>query len=183
MTALITAEYVAQNRAMHRAHHGYGAGGARHVVSVLRLMKAVDARSMLDYGCGQGELSRAIRRSRWPGRVTEYDPAVQAKATAPRPADVVACTDVLEHVEPECLANVLAELKRLTRKAAFLSIATRPSNKTLPDGRNAHLMVRPAAWWLSQLVDLDWPIWGARLGHRKHTFEERGLQVWLAGGA
>jgi hypothetical protein len=30
-------------------------------------------------------------------------------------------------------------------------IAVRPSNKTLSDGRNAHLILEPSDWWLRQL--------------------------------
>jgi len=35
---------------------------------------------------------------------------------------------------------------------AFLVIATRPAAKKLADGRNAHLIVEPASWWLPRLT-------------------------------
>jgi hypothetical protein len=47
----------------------------------------------------------------------------------------------------------LADLQRVTRKKALLVIATRPAGKTLADGRNAHLIVESAEWWLAKL----WP--------------------------
>jgi hypothetical protein len=63
----------------------------------------------------------------------------------------VVCTDVLEHIEPELIDNVLDHLKDLTRKVAFLAIATRPARKNLADGRNAHLIIQPSSWWLAKL--------------------------------
>jgi hypothetical protein len=69
----------------------------------------------------------------------------------PDPADIVACTDVLEHIEPECLEDVLADLRRVTKKMGFFTIATRPAKKFLSDGRNAHLIQQDARWWLEKL--------------------------------
>jgi hypothetical protein len=43
---------------------------------------------------------------------------------------------------------VLDHIGRLAGKAAYLVISTRDANATLPDGRNAHLIVRPAPWWI-----------------------------------
>jgi len=58
---------------------------------------------------------------------------------------------VLEHVEPDLLDNVLAHISSLTRHYAFLNIATVAALKTLPDGRNAHLIVEPPEWWRARL--------------------------------
>jgi hypothetical protein len=65
---------------------------------------------------------------------------------------MVACIDVLEHIEPECLDNVLDHIASLTEAVAFLSIHTGPALKKLPDGRNAHLIQEPAEWWLPKLM-------------------------------
>ncbi len=46
---------------------------------------------------------------------------------------------------------MLRDLKRVTKRKLFFNIATRPAQKTLPDGRNAHLIVETAEWWLNQL--------------------------------
>jgi len=70
---------------------------------------------------------------------------------APEPHDIVACTDVLEHLEPYCVDDVIDDLRRVTRKALFLTIATRVSKRTLADGRNAHLIVEGAPFWLQIL--------------------------------
>ena len=67
-----------------------------------------------------------------------YDP-VFPEYGPPKKADIVCCIDVLEHVEEEYLTNVLDELKKITMKLGFFTIATEPADKFLKDGRNAHL--------------------------------------------
>ena len=57
----------------------------------------------------------------------------------------------IEHIEPEKLNSVLAHLRGLTLRVAFLYISTQPAHKKLADGRNAHLIVQPAKWWMEQL--------------------------------
>lgn len=42
--------------------------------------------------------------------------------------------------------RALDDLRRETRKAGFFAIATHPAEKTLPAGRNAHLIQHPSAW-------------------------------------
>ena len=79
-----------------------------------------------------------------------YDPAFPDYG-APRPADLVCCIDVLEHIEPDYLGNVLEDLSRITVGHGFFSIHTGPATKRLADGRNAHLIQQPASWWLPRL--------------------------------
>lgn len=147
---LITPEYLELQREMHARPRGYGGGGWKHAVELARLAGSLQARSILDYGCGEGTLKKAFEGS--PINVYEYDPAIPGKATRPNtPADIVVCTDVMEHVEPQFIDAVLADLRALTRKLAYICIATRPANKFLADGRNAHLTVRPAAWWADRV--------------------------------
>ena len=81
-----------------------------------------------------------------------YDPAIEGLDAPPNPADIVVCGDVLEHVEPQCLDAVVDDLRRVTKKAALLVVATRPAVKTLADGRNAHLIVESADWWLPRIA-------------------------------
>ena len=56
--------------------------------------------------------------------------------------------DVLEHVEEEFMDTVFNELKDITNKLAFFTIALQPAGKTLKDGRNAHITLKPDIWWL-----------------------------------
>jgi hypothetical protein len=87
-----------------------------------------------------------------------YDPAIESFSQLPSPADLVICWDVLEHVEPNCLDSVLAHIKSLAIKSVYLVIATRAdSSKLLPDGRNPHLIVKPAQWWIDTALNY----WGS----------------------
>ena len=102
---------------------------------------------VLDYGCGKQLLAASCPEL----KIRGYDPAFPELAALAEPADLVMCTDVLEHIEPELLDNVFADLKRVTKKYGFFVIATRPAKKILADGRNAHLIQESMEWWLLKL--------------------------------
>jgi len=102
---------------------------------------------VLDYGCGKRTLQDALGVA-----IHNFDPCIPALAKPPVPADIVACIEVLEHVEPGYLDGVLTDLRRLTKLALFATVATVESTKLLDDGRNAHLIVQPQEWWLEQIA-------------------------------
>lgn len=142
----ISVGYRDMNRKMHETNHAYGVGGGKHADTVMKLHKATNAQSVLDYGCGKGYLAKKL-----PFPIWEYDPAIPEKSVSPRRADLVVCTDVLEHVEPELLFQVLDDLARCTKKVGYFTINTAPARKTLPDGRNTHLIQKDETWWRSKL--------------------------------
>lgn len=161
---LISAEYRELNKRLHSDNLAYGVGGGRHALTVLKLAEILAkglARqatvapasgttckflSVLDYGCGRGYLAKAL-----PFPIAEYDPAIPGKDESPRPADLVVCTDVLEHIEPDKLDYVLDDLRRCTKRLAFLTIHTGTSTKTLADGRNSHLIQEGSDFWRGKL--------------------------------
>ena len=142
---LISQSYIEQNRQLHASRKDYGVGSLKYASKALALMKELECKTMLEYGCGKGTLLKAIPGARG------YDPAIPEYAERPVPADLVVCTDVLEHIEPECLEEVLEDLRVLGTKGAMLFISCRPASKFLPDGRNAHLIVESQDWWLEKL--------------------------------
>ena len=161
MNSRISPEYVEQNRQLHQERPDYGTSGQRYAQVVSGLIRRFDAKSVLDYGAGKCTLQAALLQAdpafgwlEW----TNYDPCIEGLDAEPEPADFVACTDVIEHVEEQCIDAVMKDLRRLTLKAAFLAIATRPAAKTLPDGRNAHLMVREPGYWLHRLLFDGWTV-------------------------
>ena len=99
------------------------------------------------HNCGKGALANKL-----PFPIWEYDPAIPGKDAVPRPADLVICTDVLEHVEPAMLDNTLRDLSRCVLKAGYFVIHTGAAKKTLPDGRNTHLIQEGEAWWREKLA-------------------------------
>ena len=145
--ALITPEFKALNAQLHADNAFYGAGGHKHAETVVKLIESTKAQSVLDYGCGKGTLGQALSFPIW-----EYDPAIPGKDELPRPADLVVCLDVLEHIEPECLPSVLAHLAAVTRKVGYFVIHTGPARKVYADGRNAHLIQQGKDWWAAQLA-------------------------------
>lgn len=165
--ALASDYYREQLRTRYRSP-GWGASGASHAPEVAKFAGEIGARSVLDYGCGRGCLKPAL-----PGHlsVSEYDPGIVAKADLPAPVDLVVATDVLEHIEPDKLDAVLRHTYLLATRGAFFTIALKLAREVLPDGRNAHLIVKPTQWWLDQL---------SRAGWRDSRWENRkGLWVWL----
>lgn len=144
---IISPDYAAQNQKLHDVNAEYGSGAWRKAAAILEIFHHGGYATLLDYGCGKGALADALPEI----RIAEYDPAVPGKDTLPEPADMVACLDVLEHVEPEKLDSVLKHLASLARHEMFFTISTRPAHKTLPDGRNAHLIVEDADWWAEQI--------------------------------
>jgi hypothetical protein len=146
---LISPEYAELNKKLHEDRPDYGISGARWASHILQFAdEIIQSRDILDYGCGKRSLQDALGFD-----IRNYDPAIGEYSAVPHPADIVACTDVLEHIEPECLDDVLADLRRVTKKMGFFTIATRPAKKFLSDGRNAHLIQQDAKWWLEKLWD------------------------------
>lgn len=143
---LISVEYRDLNAQLHASNLAYGVGGAQHATTILKLAESLKTKNILDYGCGKGTLGKAI-----PWQIAEYDPAIPGKEESPKPADLVACLDVLEHVEPDRILFVLDDLRRVTRKVGFFVIHTAASSKTLADGRNAHVLQRDRKWWKAKL--------------------------------
>lgn len=144
---VISAEYLEQNRMLHQTNPAYGVGGSRRADIVRQLIEKTKPSSVLDYGCGKGTLGASLAIPIW-----EYDPAIPGKDQTPRPADLVICTDVLEHIEPDYLDHVLLDISRCTMKMCYAVIHTGPAKKTLPDGRNTHLIQKPLEWWKEQFA-------------------------------
>lgn len=143
---LISTEYKQLNAQLHQTNLLYGVGGGKHAKVVRELKEKLQADSILDYGCGKGRLAEELGFPIW-----EYDPAIPGKDIAPRSADLVVCTDVLEHIEPDKILPVLADLRRVTKKVGYFTIHTGPAQKTLPDGRNTHLIQQGRQWWKNRL--------------------------------
>ncbi len=134
----------------------WGTGGYSHVPMAAKFARELEASSILDYGSGRGTFKTEWRKQGLPGGVIEFDPGFPDKAVIPKPADMVVCTDVLEHVEPEKLDAVLTHIFRIGRKGAYLVIATKASNKVLPDGRNSHLIQKGLDYWQSKIETLGY---------------------------
>ena len=144
---LISEELRELNARLHRENLLFGVGGAKHAETVLKLSEQLKTTSILDYGCGKGRLAKAL-----PFPIWEYDPAIPGKDEAPRAADIVICTDVLEHVEDGKVQYVLGDIRRCLKKVGYFVIHLGPAAKTYADGRNTHLIQRSASWWETKVA-------------------------------
>lgn len=144
----ISEEYRKLNKQLHEENKHYGNNGAAYMDFVVSLIKQVKSEDVLDYGCGKGQLAAQL-----PFNIKQYDPAIEKYSALPEPADIVICTDVIEHLEEQYLENILDHIQSLTKKFAYLVIATTEAKKTLPDGRNAHILIRPYQWWMGKLLE------------------------------
>ncbi len=147
---LISDTYREMNASLH-ANPDYGRQGANRAKPTADLLKATGLKTVLDYGSGKGAFGAELSRIVPDVTVVNYDPAIPQWASDPPVCDVVLCNDVLEHVEPEHIESVLAHLASKARHLALLSIADHEAKKTLPDGRNAHLLVKPMNWWIERV--------------------------------
>lgn len=141
----ITEEYKKLQQQLH-AKGDYGISGSKHTDRILGLCQKLKTRDVLDFGCGKQTLSKSL-----PFPIQNYDPCIPGLDRQPVPADLVVCSDVLEHVEPECLHEVLRHLGALTKKCIFMDINNKPAQKILADGRNAHLIQENSLWWHERL--------------------------------
>lgn len=159
---LITQAYVDEQKLLHE-QDAYGSRGFNWGYLIAGIARIEGCNTILDYGCGKGTLVRTLTDAKI--AATGYDPALPRFAAMPGPADLVACVDVLEHIEPECIDAVLDHFEALTRKILFVAISLTPAKRKLSDGRNTHILLRDPEWW-------------------RPRFEQRGFQirrVWKTG--
>ena len=153
MDSLISDYYKQQLKEYHK-DRSWGGTGRQHAQEILDIAKEYKCFDALDYGSSDHEdcLKRHFQRN-YPGQLLfyEYDPAISHKSAMPSPKDILVCTDVLEHIEPDKLDNVLLHMENCMRKCGFFVISTIPAFSILPNGANAHLIVEDKDWWKEKL--------------------------------
>lgn len=135
-----------------RAQYPNWGNARRHAIPVAReiLAHGLTRPTILDYGCGLGRLAEELREY----RVTNYDPSIPAwSVLPPGPFDVVVCTHVLEHVEPNLLRATLREIGERAGSLIYIEVPHTEGGKVLPDGRNVHLTIEPWAYWFRLLCE------------------------------
>ena len=151
--SLISEDYRKMQEELHR-NPNYGVASVEYAPLVADVMQKVGTKELLDYGAGKGRLGATLEDMfDEPFTIHHYDPAIPQWSTAPAPCRLVACIDVLEHIEPNLIDNVLDDLKRVSAAIGIFTVHTGPAAKVLLDGRNAHLIQKPAAWWLPKFMD------------------------------
>jgi len=140
---LISESYKKELEELHRINEDWGTGPKINIIQICHWMYMNKVKRVLDYGCGKGLLGLFL-----PIDVFNYDPAIPEWSADPNPEDYLLCTDVLEHIEPDCIEDVIKHLVSKFKKKAFITIALQEARITLPSGRNAHLIIKPSTWWV-----------------------------------
>lgn len=158
---------------------------AKEAPTIKKLMEKNDCRSLINFGCGNpdaffkhpfidksstidkgGVAMNPRHKSVWSylGKpyIKMYDPGIEELNVYPDfPAEMLVCTDVLEHIPAQDVPWFLDELLKLTTKVLHVSVHLGPAVTILPDGRNAHVCVRPRDWWRQQITKAE-----ARASHQ-----------------
>lgn len=148
---LVSSEYKTVLRDTHKLTKNEWGGG--HSIDKLpkydSILKSLEVKTILDYGCANGKFKPYMNKHKPDYEVFEYDPGIIGKDTPPSAADFVVCCDVMEHVEPELLEDVMKHLQGLVLKSGFFNISTKDAITLLSDGTNAHKIVKDGEWWVS----------------------------------
>tara|TARA_B100000767_G_C19592509_1_gene462096 strand:- start:111 stop:812 length:702 start_codon:yes stop_codon:yes gene_type:complete len=161
---------------------------AKEAPRIKRLMAKNDCRSIINFGCGNPDAFYTHRFVNEEVKITidgggskspvydsvydflgkpyvkMYDPGIKELSFYPDfPAEMVVCTDVLEHIPAQDIPWFLDELFKFTTKVLHVSIHLGPAVTVLPDGRNAHVCIRPRDWWRQEISRAE-----DRAGHQIH---------------
>ena len=160
MTKTISEEYLNLQKDLH-LRSDYGTASLGIAPEVKQIFEKYNYKSISDYGAGKCNLQKKlIQLGLKDFDYFPYDP-VFPEYGFPKKADLVCCIDVLEHIEESFIENVISELRSITDKLAYFTIALKPAGKILKDGRNAHILLKPEDWWLNliktkfKVVEID----------------------------
>jgi 2-polyprenyl-3-methyl-5-hydroxy-6-metoxy-1,4-benzoquinol methylase len=154
MKKLASKEYIAELNSLHQKSAIFGAGSVtkKHYSKIEKIIEKGNLKTVLDYGCGKGDLIEHLNKVSPSVEVDGFDVANEKYADLKsRSYDLVVALDVLEHIEFGLLTNVLSEIRIRTNSIFFCSVANYPAAKILSDGRNAHLIQIPFGSWFSTL--------------------------------
>ena len=140
---------------------------APHVETIKSGIDQFGVETLLDYGCGKAQAYERAQMTLPDGRILKglkeiwglrdiyfYDPGHEPFSTLPTGVfDGVICSDVMEHCPEEDLDWIIDEIFGFAKKFLFCSIACYLAKKTLPNGENAHITLKPPGWWLDKFED------------------------------
>lgn len=138
---LITEAY-RKSRELHYLDPQAGDGKARHAAMVSEIINRLKVTELLDYWCGRATLVQNLKVAH-ELKIQCYDPAVPGFAGDAIPMQMVACVDVLQDVEPQCLDAVLDDLQRVTGAVGYF---------TIRQGEDETLIMQDKAWWLDRIM-------------------------------
>ena len=155
----ISKEYQEELKKLHKEKKSFGKSSSIPS-EVIECIEKYNVTSILDFGCGKGFVTTALREKYPSMKVYGYDPGQDGFDELPNNVDMIFSQDVLEHIEPIELDNALNDLASRCNKVMYHLIACHPAKKALSDGRNAHLIIESPNWWKQRLSSvLNWKMY------------------------
>jgi hypothetical protein len=147
----ITEEYRKLQQDLHKDPN-YGQASFEYAPIVANIVTGLNIKTLSDYGAGKQNLLLGLKKLGINlNEYYPYDPSFPEYGP-PKAADLVCCIDVLEHIEPDLIDNVIDDLSKIVTNFGFFTIHMQAAKKMLSDGRNAHLIQKPSSWWLGKLI-------------------------------
>lgn len=137
--------------------------GLRHLDGAIEWMDPHPRATFTDWGCGTGRVGAELYRRGFDVRLVDIAPnayegtlpfvvsSLWALPDSLGATDYGFCADVMEHIPPERVDDVLAGIARRTRIACFFQIALFHDHKFTKHGA-LHLSVLPPDWWEARLL-------------------------------
>ena len=111
---IISEEYKNQLEIMHTAEKKRLGHGVEPAEKLVETIKSYPITTVLDFGCGQGNMMSRLAELFPNLKIQGYDPGVERYSKLPTtPVDLIYSADVLEHIEPDHLVDVLKNLWKL----------------------------------------------------------------------
>lgn len=124
--------------------------------AAIALIERNDIKSVLDYGTGHGTVPTYLREKLPDVDVMGFDAGRAEWSKFPDEVELLMSGDVMEHIEPEFLKNVIDVQKETATRYMYHRIHMLPAHAILADGRNAHLIQENGDWWRKQYEDSNW---------------------------
>lgn len=127
---------------------------------------------VIDFGCGTGRGSIKIKESGCDVLLVDFTdnsrdiqamvlPFLQHDLSKPFTTTVFSkygyCTDVMEHIPPEQVKQVITNIMN-TSEVVFFNISTIPDVCGELIGQELHLTVKPHAWWMDLFKELEYKV-------------------------
>lgn len=159
MTSEIFDTYKDQYKAMHDKGHFPGNSlKFSYAPKIKLLVEKTNSKTVLDFGCGKASAYKTQNPINLHFGIASqnmgfYDIGVKEYEVLPEATfDGVVCTDVLEHVPEPLIDQTLDTIFSKSRHFIFFVIHCGLAMKTLPNGENAHITIKPPSWWNSKML-------------------------------
>lgn len=163
----MTAERAKYERVWEFPQYRHQAPGEALVDDAIQALGMQPGDTVIDFGCGTGRPAQRLQERGL--SVTGVDFAANCLDTAvsipfvradltdlpSMAADWGYCTDVMEHLPPEQVAGVLANIRASVRRGVYFQIATRPDVMGKLIGETLHLTVQKPDWW-QEVLEQHW---------------------------